>query len=577
MAGCLYDCLKEAHLDSYHGHFVRHGIIKCDGLAVLSMQDYSRFGITRMEDRVRLFKLVQIVKSVHAEGRYFHHDNPRVPSVAHVASVEGQLLQDAYHQVNQPCSRGQAFVQYMRTKQVPRGSGYNHNVNGALNEVKEVKVTTQQAVPITRPSRSSSINQLQHPPRSKSADVVKYRPETGSPIFKCRKVLTFSDSESDDEIPDSEIRQKVLSTISKTSTQKYNSAQDLNLAPNNLHQGNPGQQVMPTTQSFFLDLGGSATGFTNKSNQYSWGRKTSTPNEGLFVSHQNINSAFQKGQASRQSEFEINFHKTPESGHNNKRNILRKEIVDRGNVSQELLTIKSTVEPSDSLDAPREKQEPSPELNDEETDEYFDLPRHGQRNESALILQKSSTAQHPQGLQTSDFPSQESGKEIVKSDDSEKGLKPECQKKEPSPEQYNPLKYSPKQKAAESRLKRQTGAEGHINLISIPVKSGIFDGVANETRAASRSAFMMELWPPGVGFQRDRVIGGVNHAYFPKALPSSPPVREPVVERVVHNSDYNYGLPKAPSTPGHRRKGHKGDHDNQRIRVSVAPKALQIF
>ena len=90
--GCLYECPKEAHLESYYNSFVRHGIIKCEGLANLSMHEYSRFGVLSMEDRVRLFKLVQIVKSVLADGLHCQHEHPTLRAY----STRRYLTSDAH-------------------------------------------------------------------------------------------------------------------------------------------------------------------------------------------------------------------------------------------------------------------------------------------------------------------------------------------------------------------------------------------------------------------------------------------------------------------------------------------------
>lgn len=73
MADCLYECLKEARLEKYYQNFVNGGLYHCEALLKLSMQDYPRYGVVLMEDRLRLFKLIQIVKSVQSEGLVCKH------------------------------------------------------------------------------------------------------------------------------------------------------------------------------------------------------------------------------------------------------------------------------------------------------------------------------------------------------------------------------------------------------------------------------------------------------------------------------------------------------------------------
>ena len=143
-AGCLHECLKEAHLESYYSNFIRHGIVKCEGLANLSMHEYSRFGVLSMEDRVRLFKLVQIVRSVLADGLHCQHEYPPTGQCKNVP-LQAPAVSDVIRQ------------------QVKKNA--THDIT---------KKKTQR-------------------PR---ADV-QYLPGSDSPIFKCRKALTFSDSEEE--------------------------------------------------------------------------------------------------------------------------------------------------------------------------------------------------------------------------------------------------------------------------------------------------------------------------------------------------------------------------------------------
>jgi hypothetical protein len=59
----LLETLRSAQLDHHYASFCYHGITQLDALARLSMQDYSMLGVNSMDDRKRLFQLIQTLKS----------------------------------------------------------------------------------------------------------------------------------------------------------------------------------------------------------------------------------------------------------------------------------------------------------------------------------------------------------------------------------------------------------------------------------------------------------------------------------------------------------------------------------
>ena len=61
---CLYNCLAEVKLGKFYNEFVKAGIDTCSKLSGLSMLDFSNFGVNSIVDRVRLFQLIQIIKSI---------------------------------------------------------------------------------------------------------------------------------------------------------------------------------------------------------------------------------------------------------------------------------------------------------------------------------------------------------------------------------------------------------------------------------------------------------------------------------------------------------------------------------
>ncbi|XP_041854718.1 uncharacterized protein LOC121648582 [Melanotaenia boesemani] len=64
MTICLYECLKAVGLQRHYARFTLMGVCHADHISGLSMEDYPLLGICSMEDRTRLFHLVQLVKNL---------------------------------------------------------------------------------------------------------------------------------------------------------------------------------------------------------------------------------------------------------------------------------------------------------------------------------------------------------------------------------------------------------------------------------------------------------------------------------------------------------------------------------
>ncbi|TPX30845.1 hypothetical protein SmJEL517_g05688 [Synchytrium microbalum] len=62
-ASLLLESLRQHALDSYYANFASHGINSLDALSSLTMQDYSSVGVISMDDRKRLFQLIQSLKN----------------------------------------------------------------------------------------------------------------------------------------------------------------------------------------------------------------------------------------------------------------------------------------------------------------------------------------------------------------------------------------------------------------------------------------------------------------------------------------------------------------------------------
>ncbi|ORX58227.1 kinesin-domain-containing protein [Hesseltinella vesiculosa] len=94
MSSLLLDALRKSDLDQYFSNFTSNGITELEALAQLSMQDYNNLGIVSIQDRKKLFQLVQslrqelptlengLVSSTHAQ----YHRRPSRPATGHVDS-----------------------------------------------------------------------------------------------------------------------------------------------------------------------------------------------------------------------------------------------------------------------------------------------------------------------------------------------------------------------------------------------------------------------------------------------------------------------------------------------------------
>ncbi|KAK5932472.1 hypothetical protein CgunFtcFv8_004174 [Champsocephalus gunnari] len=67
MSLSLYECLRAVGLHRHYARFTSVGICRAAHLSALTMEDYPILGICCMEDRTRLFNLVQMVKALDLE------------------------------------------------------------------------------------------------------------------------------------------------------------------------------------------------------------------------------------------------------------------------------------------------------------------------------------------------------------------------------------------------------------------------------------------------------------------------------------------------------------------------------
>lgn len=183
MANCLYECLKEAHLERYYKNFTIGGLTSCDALIGLSMQQYPEYGIVSMDDRLKLFKLIQIVKSVQSEGLSCQHDGRNAAKNDKKVTYKNPAQKITVKSVN-------SVSDVQRNHSVKQVS--KENINNKLNPAK-----------------------VKYRPAHK--DVV-YRKGSDSPVFHCRKTLNFSnlDVNSSDEDQQVTCQAKELDSKQKT-------------------------------------------------------------------------------------------------------------------------------------------------------------------------------------------------------------------------------------------------------------------------------------------------------------------------------------------------------------------------
>uniref|UniRef100_A0A672G9Q4 Kinesin-like protein n=1 Tax=Salarias fasciatus TaxID=181472 RepID=A0A672G9Q4_SALFA len=62
MTFCLYECLRAVGLQQHYARFTSAGVCRAAHLSELTIEDYPHLGICTMEERARLFDLVQMIK-----------------------------------------------------------------------------------------------------------------------------------------------------------------------------------------------------------------------------------------------------------------------------------------------------------------------------------------------------------------------------------------------------------------------------------------------------------------------------------------------------------------------------------
>jgi len=197
-ADCLLNCLQEVKLERFHRNFVERGLLNCEQLSSLTLDDYARYGVVSTDDRRRLFQLVHIIKSVQADGVFCQHGG-NVPPASKKPVPKVQLTRNVFqngnrkhNEVNIAIARTESSEELVREKCPPAPTkSFIKPINGDLNY----------RVHYEHPAKGD-MHRI-HATKETKVNIVVPANENGesTPVFRCRKTLKFSDSElySDDE------------------------------------------------------------------------------------------------------------------------------------------------------------------------------------------------------------------------------------------------------------------------------------------------------------------------------------------------------------------------------------------
>ncbi|KAM4577424.1 uncharacterized protein PAE49_007223 isoform 2-T2 [Odontesthes bonariensis] len=109
MTVCLYECLKAAGLQRHYARFTLVGVCRAAQLSALNMEDYFLLGISSMEDRMRLFHLVQLVKTIDLKNLNYDDGNDYDYNGGdeYYAAVEGSFSPDDYRNPDEDVNEDQ--------------------------------------------------------------------------------------------------------------------------------------------------------------------------------------------------------------------------------------------------------------------------------------------------------------------------------------------------------------------------------------------------------------------------------------------------------------------------------------
>ncbi|XP_065807579.1 kinesin-like protein KIF24 isoform X2 [Labrus bergylta] len=92
MSFCLQECLRAVGLQHHYARFTSVGVCRAVHLSALTMEDFPILGIRSMEDRTRLFSLIQMVKNLDLES--LEHQDEDVYYADDVDEVDRRSFND---------------------------------------------------------------------------------------------------------------------------------------------------------------------------------------------------------------------------------------------------------------------------------------------------------------------------------------------------------------------------------------------------------------------------------------------------------------------------------------------------
>jgi len=215
--GCLLNCLREVRLERFHRNFTERGLINCEQLSSLLVEDYSRFGVTSTDDRRRLFQLIHIIKSVQADGIHCQHGKaashlhkPRLPSESNIPAENPSRRREELPDVTR---NGMVLA-------VDPDAGH-------FGAEKCPDAPSRQ--PIKPPTSNDLVRKLvlhvtEEPMVVARSAATATHDTSGTPKFECRKMLNFSDSDlCSDSSDSSNFWQVTASTKPLSQSQANNS------------------------------------------------------------------------------------------------------------------------------------------------------------------------------------------------------------------------------------------------------------------------------------------------------------------------------------------------------------------
>jgi len=197
---CLLNCLREVRLERFHQNFTERGLINCEQLSSLLVDDYSRFGVVSTDDRRRLFQLVLIIKSVQADGIYCQHgtandtaqqpirvqqptkSNIPAPFPAHRKEVLPDVTRNGVIPARKMAAAGNAGA-----KKCPAAPHRQF--------IKPISSDCNYRVQYEQPNQQVKLQATQETKVVTNSLAATADDSSGTPKFNCRKTLNFSDSD----------------------------------------------------------------------------------------------------------------------------------------------------------------------------------------------------------------------------------------------------------------------------------------------------------------------------------------------------------------------------------------------